>query len=136
MSRLSREIDTKSLVKTASVPDKYSVYQGMYRRNFLYSRGKIGLTRCVLLVSFFNPFDELSKFEQISHPKGGPTGGKDDARINGSQAGPGCWQNPHLIRSLVEGDAVFPPTAAVAQNLKLLAVQGMEGMGDRKKPFR
>jgi len=87
-------------------------------------------------VPFFNALDEVGKLEQIRHAKGGTTGGEDDTGIRGSKAGPRSRQDPHVIRSLVEADPIFSPTMAVAENLKLLAVQGMKGMGDREKSFR
>ncbi len=112
------------------------VYSPGIRRNFLYNRGKIGLTLCFLLVSLFNVLNEVGKLEQIRHAKGGATGCKHHTGIRGGKAGPGCWQRSDMIRSLVKRDAVFPPIVPVAEDLKLLAVQGMEGMGDREKSFR
>ena len=41
-----------------------------------------------------------------------------------------------MIGSLVKRDAIFSPIVPVGEDLKLLAVQGMEGMGDREKSFR
>jgi hypothetical protein len=106
------------------------------RRNFLYICGKIGLTLCFLLVPFFNALDEVGKLEQISHAKGGATGGEDDTGVRGSKAGPSSRQDPHMIRRLVEADPIFSPTVTVAEDLKLLAVQGMKGMGNREKSLR
>ena len=85
---------------------------------------------------FFNALDEVGKLEQIRHAKGGTTGGEDNTGVKGSKAGPSSRQDPHVICSLVEADPIFSPTMAVAENLKLLAVQGMKGMGDREKSFR
>jgi len=87
-------------------------------------------------VPCFKALDEVGQLEQIRHAKGGTTGGEDHTGVRGSKAGPGCWQDPHMIRSLVEADAVFSPTMAVAENLKLLAVQGVKGMSDREHSFR
>jgi hypothetical protein len=87
-------------------------------------------------VPFFKALDEVGKLEQISHAKGGTTGGEDNTRVRESKAGPSSRQDPHMIRSLVEADPIFSPTVAVAEDLKLLAVQGMEGMGDRENSFR
>ncbi len=107
----------------------------MMRRNFLYICGKIGLTLSLLLVSLFNAPDELSKLEQIRHAKGGATSCQHHTGIRGSQAGPGCWQRSHVARGIVKGDPIFSPIVPVAQELKLLAVQGMKGMGDRENSF-
>ncbi len=80
--------------------------------------------------------NEMGKLEQIGDAKGSATGCKRDAGIRRSQAGPGCWQCPDAIRSLVKRDAVLSPVVPVAEHFKLLAVQGMEGMGDRENSFR
>jgi hypothetical protein len=40
-----------------------------------------------------------------------------------------------MIRSLVKGDTIFPPIVPVREDLKLLTVQGMKGMGDRENSF-
>lgn len=108
----------------------------MFRRNFLDTRGKIGLTLALLLVSFLNLLKEVRKFKQITDSKGGAPCGKNDTRVGGRKAGPSCWQDPHPIWRLVEGDAIFSPAGAIAENLKLLAVQGMKGVGDREHSFR
>ena len=111
-------------------------YPRHFRQNFLYIYGKIGLTLWCLLVSFFNALDEVRKLEQISHAKGGTTSGQDDTGVRGSKAGPSSRQDPHMIRSLVEADPIFSPTVAVVEDLKLLTVQGMKGMGDGENSFR
>jgi hypothetical protein len=108
----------------------------VFRRNFLDTCGKIGLTLALLLVSFLNLLNEVRKLKQITHPKGGSTGGEDDAGVGGSKAGPSSWQDPHPIWRFVEGDAIFSPAGAIAENLKLLAVQGMKGVGHREHSFR
>jgi hypothetical protein len=41
-----------------------------------------------------------------------------------------------MIRGLVKGDTVFTPIVAIIEDLKLLPVQGMEGMGNGEKSFR
>src|SRR5258708_13005698 len=79
--------------------------------------------------------NELGKLEQICHAKGRATSSKHDTGIGGGKAGPGCWQRPDPIRSLVKRDTVFPPVVPVAEHFKLLAVQGMEGMGHRENSF-
>jgi hypothetical protein len=113
-----------------------SIFASVFRRNFLDTCGKIGLTLVLLLVSFFNMLNEVRKLEQITHPKGSSPCSEDDTGVRGSKASPSSRQDPHTIRSLVEGDAIFPPAGAIAENLKLLAVQGMEGMGHRENSFR
>jgi hypothetical protein len=113
-----------------------SMIAPVFRRNFLDTRGKIGLTLALLLVSFFDMLNEVRKLKQITHTKGSSTGGEDDTGVGGSKAGPSSRQDPHAIRSLVEGDAIFPPAGAIAENLKLLAVQRMKGVGHRENSFR
>ena len=41
-----------------------------------------------------------------------------------------------MIRGLVKNDTIFSPIVAVVEDLKLLAVQGMERMSDRENSFR
>ncbi len=86
-------------------------------------------------MSLFDAANEVGKLQEIRHAKGGATSGQDDTGIGGSKAGPGRGQRPHMIRSLVKGDAVFPPIVPVGEDLKLLAVQGMKRMGDRENSF-
>ncbi len=111
-----------------------TIYWSVARRYFLYTRGKIRLTLSHL-VSLFDSMNEMGKLEQIADAKGRATGCKRDAGIRESQARPGCWQRPDAIRRLVKGDAIFPPIVSVGEDLKLLAVQGMKGMGDRENSF-
>ncbi len=108
------------------------VYARHIRRYFLYTRGKIGLTLCLLLVSLFEAANEVGKLEQIRHAKGGATGCKHHTGIRRSKASPGRGPRPHMIRSLVKRDAVFPPIVPVGEDLKLLVVQRVKGMGDRE----
>jgi hypothetical protein len=110
--------------------------ESVFRRNFLDTCGKIGLTLPLLLVPFFNVLNEVRKLEQITHPKGGAPCSEDNTRVRGSKAGPSSWQDPHPIWRLVEGDAIFSPAGARAENLKLLAVQRMKGMGHPEHSFR
>jgi hypothetical protein len=98
--------------------------------------GIIGLTLWFLLVPFFKAPDEVGKLEQIRHAKGGTTSGEDATSIRGSKASPSSRQDPHMIRRLVEADPIFSPAVAVAENLKLLAVQGVKGMGHPEHSFR
>ena len=132
---LSRQRDTILLKVMPSLRHESVVYARYIRRNFLSTRGKIGLPLCLLLVSLFDATNEVGKLEQISHAKGGATGCKHHTGIRRSKARPGCWQRPHMIRSLVKGDPVFPPIVPVGEDLKLLTVQGMKGMGDRENSF-
>jgi hypothetical protein len=133
---LSRERGTIFLPEKFFLRHESIVYFRHIRQNFLYICGKIGLTLYCLLVPFFKAPDEVGKLEQIRHAKGGPTGSEDDTGIKGSKASPGSRQDPHVIRRLVEADPIFSPTMAVAENLKLLAVQGVKGMSDREHSFR
>jgi hypothetical protein len=79
--------------------------------------------------------NELGKLEQICHAKGCATSCKYHTGIRRGKAGPGRWQRPDTIRSLVKRDAVFSPVVPVTENFKLLAVQRMEGMGHRENSF-
>jgi len=107
-------------------------YFSHIRRNYLYIFGKIGLTLCVLLAPLFDAPNELGQRQQISHPKDCSPSGEDHTGVRGSKAGPGCWQRSHVARGIVKCDAIFPPIVSVGENLKLLAVQRMKGMGDRE----
>jgi hypothetical protein len=111
------------------------IYSQRVRHHSLYIYGKIGLTLSLLL-SLFDPMNELGKLQQICHAKGGATGSHHYTGIRGGKAGPGRWQRPDAIWRLVKGDAVFPPVVPIAEHLKLLAVQGMKGMGHRENSFR
>ena len=112
------------------------IYEREFRRNFLYICGKIGLTLCFLLPSLFDARDELGELQEICHAKGSSTGGKHHTGIRTSNAGPRCWQRPHVVSGVVKGDPIFSPIVPVAENLKLLLVQGMKRMGDRENSFR
>ena len=79
---------------------------------------------------------KLGKLQQIRHAKGSSTGGKDHIGGRSNHARPGCRQRPHMVSGVVNGDTIFSPIVSVGEDLKLLAVQGMEGMGDREKSFR
>jgi hypothetical protein len=41
----------------------------------------------------------------------------------------------HMLRGLVKRDAIFSPVVTVVEDLKLLVVQWMKGMGDREHSF-
>ena len=85
---------------------------------------------------FFNALNEAGKLEQIRHAKGRATSCKYHTGIRGSKAGPGRWQCSDMLRGLVKGDAIFPPVMSAGEDLKLLAVQRVKGMGDRENSFR
>jgi hypothetical protein len=106
----------------------------MMRRYFLYICGKIGLT-LFLLVSLFDSIHELGKLQEICHAKGGATSCQNHTGIREIQTGPGCWQRSYVTRGIVKGDPIFSPIVPVAEDLKLLAVQGMKRMGDRENSF-
>jgi hypothetical protein len=112
-----------------------SIYERVFRRNFLYICGKIGLTLCFLLPSLFEAPDELGKLQEICHAKGGSTSCQNHTGIRGSNAGPGCGQRSHVARDIVKGDPIFSPIVPAAEDLKLLAVQRMKRVGDRENSF-
>jgi hypothetical protein len=104
------------------------------RRYFLDTCGKIGLT-LPLLFALLDSVNELGELEQICHAKGSATGGKHYTGIRGGKACPSRWQRPDAVRSLVKRDAIFPPVVPIAENVKLLSIQRMEGMGDCENSF-
>ncbi len=134
--RLSRQRDTGFLREMPSSRYGNTTYSRCIRRNFLYTYGKIGLTLCFLLTSLFDALNEPGKLQQIRHAKGGSTSCQDHIGVRRNNAGPGCWQRPHVVSSIVKGDPIFSPIVSAGEDLKLPAVQGMEGMGDREKSFR
>jgi len=78
---------------------------------------------------------EVSQSQEILHLKGCATSSQHDTGIRGHKARPGCWERPHMIRGLVKDDTIFSPIVAVVEDLELLPVQGMEGMGHREYSF-
>jgi hypothetical protein len=40
-----------------------------------------------------------------------------------------------MIRGLIKCDAIFSPVVAIVEDLELLAIQRMKGMGDREYSF-
>jgi hypothetical protein len=112
------------------------IYERGFRRNLLYTSGKIGLTLCFLLPPLFDAPDEQGKLQEICHAKGGSTDGKHHTGVRRSNAGPGGWQRSHVARAIVKGDPIFSPIVPVAEDLKLLAVQGMKRVGHRENSFR
>ena len=111
------------------------MYCQYIRHYFLYIPGIIGLTLRFLL-SLCDSLEQLGQSQQIPYPKDGSTGSKDHTGIGRGKAGPSRREDPHMIRSFVEADTIFSPTVAVIEDLKLLAVQGMEGVGDGENSFR
>jgi hypothetical protein len=83
----------------------------------------------------FNALDELGQSQKISYPKGCSTSSQNHFWIRGSNAGPGRWERPHVVRRLVKRDTVFSPVVPVGEDLKLLPIQGMKRMGDRENSF-
>jgi len=79
--------------------------------------------------------DEFGQSQQISHPKGCSTSSHDHIRIRRSKAGPGRWQRPYTIWRFVKRDTIFTPIMAVVEDLELLAIQRMKGMGDCEYSF-
>jgi len=112
-----------------------SMYERVFRRNFLYTCGKIDLTLCFLLPALFDTPDELGKLQEISHAKGRSTSCQDHTGIRGSSAGPGCWQRAHVARGIVKGDPILSPIVPIAEDLKLLAIQRVKRVGDRENSF-
>ncbi|SRR6266567_1412329 len=102
------------------------------RRYFLDTLGKIGLTLLFLLLPLVDSLEEVSQSKEIRHPKDGTTLGKLPTSIRRHKARPGCRERPHTIRGLVKRDTIVPPIVAVVEDLKLLIVQWMKGMGDRE----
>jgi hypothetical protein len=111
------------------------MFERVFRRKFLYICDKIGLTLCFPLPSLFDACDELGELQEICHAKGGSTSCQNHTGIRTSNAGPRCWQRPHVVSGVVKGDPIFSPIVPVAENLKLLSEQGMKRMGDRENSF-
>jgi len=78
----------------------------------------------------------LGKVQQIGHAKGGSTSCNDHIGGRRNNAGPDGWQPSYMVRGIVKGDPIFSPIVSAAEDLKLLAVQGMEGMGHGEKSLR
>jgi hypothetical protein len=80
--------------------------------------------------------EHLDQLQEIRYPKGGSAGRKYDIGVGWRKTGPGRRQCSDMLGGIIEGDAILPPVMPVAQDLKLLAVEGMKGMGDREQPLR
>ena len=74
--------------------------------------------------------DECGQGQQVGHPKGGAARGQDHERVWPHDAGPGSRQRTQFACAVPVPDPVLAPGGADGQELKLLAAQGMEGMGD------
>jgi len=72
--------------------------------------------------------------QQICHPETGPPRAEGHYRIGPDHARPLGWERTHLP-AVTERHAVLAPGVPVAQQLKLLAFQRMEWMGDREYLF-
>jgi hypothetical protein len=105
-------------------------------RNCLDTPGVIALTLLCLLLSLIKALDELGQSKEIGDPKGSSTRSKYDRGIWRYETGPSRWERSDALRSLVKGDAIFPPIVTVVENLKLFAVQWMEGMSYGENSFR
>ena len=70
--------------------------------------------------------------QQIIGAKEGASLSKDDEGVGGHQAGPGRREPAYMPRRIVKGHAIGAPMMVVIEDLKLLPVQGMKGMGDRE----
>jgi hypothetical protein len=64
-----------------------------------------------------------------------PPGGDHEEGVGALDVGPAGRQRVHLrLSGLAEEDALLTPGVGVADELELLAAQGMEGMGDSEAP--
>jgi len=133
---LSRHKQVQFLRKTLSLYADISINCRDFRHNFLYTYGKIGLTLLFLLWPLIEALNELGQSQEIGHPKGGTTGCKDDVGIWEDKAGPGSRERPDVVGGIVKRDTIFSPIVTVVEDLKLFAVQWMEGMRDRENSLR
>ena len=78
----------------------------------------------------------MRKLEEISHAKGRSTSSEDDTGIRRNKASPSRWERPDVLRGFVKGNPIFSPIVPVAEDLKLLTVQRMKGMGYREYSLR
>jgi hypothetical protein len=80
--------------------------------------------------------EQLGQLQEIRCTKSCLAGRKHDLRVWGMETGPGRRQRADMLRGIIEGDAILSPLMPVAQDLKLLTVQGMKGVGDREHSLR
>jgi hypothetical protein len=80
--------------------------------------------------------EEMGQSKEIPHLKGGAPSSQYNAGVGGHKTCPGCWEHPHVIRSLVKRDAILSPIVTIIEELKLLPIQGMERMGNGEKSIR
>ena len=78
----------------------------------------------------------LGQLQEIRCAKGCSAGRKHDTWVGWRKTGPGGRQRADMLRGIREGDAILAPVMPVGQDLKLLAVQRMKGMGDRENSLR
>ncbi len=113
-----------------------SRYLFVLRRYFLDTPGKICLPRGCLLLPLVDSLQEVSQSQEILHLKSCATCSHDDTWIGRDKTGPGRWERSYMIRGLVERDPILSPVVAIIEDLKLLSVQGMKGMGNGENSFR
>jgi len=80
--------------------------------------------------------EQLGQLQEIRGTKGCLAGRKHDTRVGWRKTGPGRRQRADMLGGIIEGDAILPPLMPVGQDLKLLAVEGMKGVGDREQALR
>jgi hypothetical protein len=106
------------------------------RQNFLDKCGKIGLTHWSLPSAWIQASKQGRQGEQIIGAKEGPSLGDNNEGVRRNQARPLGGQRAHMSRRIVKRHFVDAPVVVVAQDLKVLPVQGMKRMGNREHPFR
>ncbi len=99
------------------------------RQNGPDTAGRISLTPPVQLG------EQGGQGEEVRDPEVRPARGEHEEGIGALHVGPAGWQraHPRLIRH-PEEHAVLAPGVGEADELELLAAQGMEGMGDANTP--
>ena len=76
---------------------------------------------------------ETDKCLQIRETKDSVSRGQHDKRVGWGQMRPGSGQGAEAPRGgVMEEDTRFPPGQALSDEGKLVAGEGMEGMGDRE----
>jgi hypothetical protein len=78
--------------------------------------------------------DEGHQRQQLLDPPQGPAGGEHLERVGGLDVRPVGRERAHPAGAVPEVDALLAPAVAAAQQLKALAVQGVEGVRDAKPP--
>lgn len=80
--------------------------------------------------------EHLGQLQEIRCAKGCLAGRKHDTRVGWRKTGPGRRQRADMLGGIIERDAILPPVMPIGQDLKLLAVEGMKGVGDREQSLR